>query len=358
MTKAKSRTSVWRLPEPATRQRPKAEPRTLVTARGLVALDTRKLRAQALKAYTKAARAFEKDDQVLTDFEQGDIPAFERWKHQQLGPLLAEIQQLDQELREAVMLHDIAMDESWRTGLPPWKALQQWHEAEARRRNRAEPAPSPLADDFGDLPTDDDPDFNEKMRAFLKNSSLGKLAESFGIDFDDMPSEPPPDEGPRKGQRSAGPVPRPELNASIRTLYRQLCRLLHPDTAGEMTPARREVWYQVQEAYEAGDAARLDTLLARVEQSAGVEIRPRTVAEILGMKQHYERARRQLRAVLRSARSHPAWEFVKRDERTRTQLEQDIRRDLTQAISSVRHQLDSLRKRIQPPPARAPKPRT
>jgi hypothetical protein len=96
-----SQKRVWMLREPR------------VTERGLVPLDTHKLREQAIKACARAAKAFEKDDRALKDFEQRDIPAFERWKARTIGPLVTEFQRLDTELREAEFLRNIAMDEGY-----------------------------------------------------------------------------------------------------------------------------------------------------------------------------------------------------------------------------------------------------
>lgn len=327
----------------------------------MLALDTRRLREKALKDCAKAAEAFEKDDRALKAFEQGDTPAFERWKHQRLGPLLAELQQLDQELMQAEALYDIALHESWAKGIPPWKALEQWRKDQERRRNDPEPEPppdDPPDDARFDVPEEDDPDFDEQMKEFIRNSPLGRMAEALGIDLDDLPSGPPPGGGFHARSRAEGPPHRAKPDASLRDLYRQLCRLLHPDAAGEMTPARRELWHQVQDAYEARDAARLDTLLARLERADGLEIRPRTVAEILGMKKHYERARQQLRALLRRARRNAAWGFLQRDEKSRAQLEREARGVLAMQLADVQHQLEEIRRTIEPPKARPARPRT
>lgn len=327
----------------------------------MLVLDTHRLREKALKDCAKAAKAFEKDDRALKEFEQGDTPAFERWRHQRLGPLLAEFRQLDQELMQAEALYEVALRESWVQDLPPWKALQQWRKDQERRRNNPEPEPPPddTLDDFpSDVPGEDDPDFDEQMREFIRNSPLGRMAEALGIDLDDLPLGPPPGGGFHAGARAATPPHRAKPDASLRDLYRQLCRLLHPDAGGEMTPERRELWQQVQDAYEARDAARLDTLLARLEQAEGIEVRPRTVAEILGMKHHYERARQQLRALLRRARQDPAWGFLQRDEKSRAQLEHKTRGELATEIAGIKRQLEEIRRTIEPPPAGSARRRT
>ena len=64
----------------------RATPKPRVTERGIVPLDTHKLREKALKACATAAKAFEQDDRALKDFEQGDGSGAENhWrKHTEL----------------------------------------------------------------------------------------------------------------------------------------------------------------------------------------------------------------------------------------------------------------------------------
>jgi phosphoglycerate-specific signal transduction histidine kinase len=144
-------------------------------------------------------------------------------------------------------------------------------------------------------------------------------------------------------------------------VYRRLCQLLHPDVGGELTPERAELWHQVQDAYAAGDAVRLDTILARVEQADGQEVRPRTIAELLDLRRHYDRARQQLRTLLHRVQKHPAWQFRQRKEASLLRLEHDATRELRAATTAMRHRLEALRRAVEPPRKAAnpkrPKPR-
>ena len=48
----------------------------------------------------------------------------------------------------------------------------------------------------------------------------------------------------------------------LKSLYRQLCKTLHPDIAGTMSPAQKRTWELMQRAYRAGDLDLLQALAA------------------------------------------------------------------------------------------------
>lgn len=301
-----------------------------VTERRVVAIDTERLRARAVRDCAKAAKAFAQDDAALKDFEMGDAPAFERWKQVHLGPLLADYQRLREELAEAGTLYDIALYEAARRELPPWKALRLWREEQAQLREQREAGTFIEAADEEALDEDED--------AFF-----GDFEEVSDDDFEEMDYFSSGGPGQRTQRARSGD--------GLRAVYRRLCQLLHPDVGGEMTPGRADLWHQVQEAYAAGDAVRLDTLLARVEQADGREIRPRTIAELLDLKRHYERSRQQLRVLLRSAQRHPAWKFRQMKAAALERLARRARAELQADMTFLRRQIQSLRRAVEPRPS-------
>lgn len=312
-------------------------------AGGLVPLNGAKIRAQALKALKRAEESFNAADQLLKEFETHDVRAFERWKYERLGPLFADQARVGQALNEAEYHMAMAEEESWRTGQPLWRAFQSWQEKEERRRLHPEP-PEPE-------PTADDPAANfEAFKRAFRDSPLGAMAEELGVDLDDLPFEDLREEFESPRQRRPGhPLPaKPQIKPDVRALYRQLCRLLHPDAAGDLSPERREIWHQVQEAYAARDATRLDTLLARVEQGGGHDGFPRTVAALRAMAQHFRRAQNKLRGVMADARRHPAWQFRSRRADYLTHLERLFRRDMTEHLNRMEQRLAQIRSALQP----------
>jgi hypothetical protein len=54
----------------------------------------------------------------------------------------------------------------------------------------------------------------------------------------------------------------PETSAAMRSLYRQLVKRLHPDLHPHQTAEQKQLWFEVQMAYQWSDWGRLETLLA------------------------------------------------------------------------------------------------
>ena len=321
---------------PPARPGPKPRRRAVHLGGGLIALDTAKVRDQALRTLQRAEQAFNELDQRLKEFETLEVQAFERWKYERLGPCLSDLARAAQELDEADYHLAMAERESLRTGKPLWQAFQSW-----QRKADADAAPDPEPDDRNA--------FFDALRKAAKGSPLGDLAEALGLDTDPLPFD---DEeaglpGPHADRAPA------HVKPNVRDLYRKLCRLLHPDAAGTLSPEQSELWHQVQEAYAARDPARLDTLLARVEHGATSALRPRTVAEIRSLAKHFRQAQAKLRGVLADARRHPAWQFRKRDAANLARLERAFRRDIEHDLRAMAHRVAQIRAALAPRPAPA-----
>jgi hypothetical protein len=66
---------------------------------------------------------------------------------------------------------------------------------------------------------------------------------------------------PEPGQGDSG------VSERIKTLFRKIALLLHPDMAGVVSRHELELWYQAQRAYEQKDAIALETVLARCDHA-------------------------------------------------------------------------------------------
>lgn len=361
---------------PAKRQRvaPRG-PRS--TSRALIRLDTEKLRKKALAALQKAESAFEDADRSLKNFENAELRAFERWKYLTLGPTFAELHRLMEQVQEAEYHLAMAEDEHWRTGQPLWKCFERWKAAEAERRlHPSQPPPEAgpeersgrkggLFDDeddddfFDDIFADDDIDLtDDEIREIIRETPMGDIAKQLGIDVDSMNSEelrtffrdgPSPDT-----RRAGGPARKAQEKGDLRSHYRQLCRLLHPDAAGELTAEKSALWHQVQDAYAERDEVRLGNLLARVQQMIGLDVLPRTLAELKAAADHFRQARERLRVALRDAAHHPAWKFSVRSEVERNRMAHSIRYELEEESRRLKARLTYIHQLLAPRPKSAP----
>jgi len=57
------------------------------------------------------------------------------------------------------------------------------------------------------------------------------------------------------------------IDPRVKEIYRRLVRRLHPDLRADGDATVSSVWHEVQEAYAAGDVARMELLLALIDLS-------------------------------------------------------------------------------------------
>lgn len=131
------------------------------------------------------------------------------------------------------------------------------------------------------------------------------------------------------------PMPAAELR-SLRSLYRELVKLLHPDL-NPVTPERARLWLQVQQAWQQGDAQGLELLadLARRlegratwEETSALD---RLAAERDRLKTHVQRVAARVQELRRSfpcdhqeRLSDPGW-LEEQDRENRKTLELELR---------------------------------
>lgn len=88
----------------------------------------------------------------------------------------------------------------------------------------------------------------------------------------------------REVRRNLDRLGQPELSApevrKLKSTYRRLARLLHPDLAGAQLPESRRFWEETQRAYSNGDLPHLEAVLALVERNAPVPPERDSLAEL------------------------------------------------------------------------------
>jgi hypothetical protein len=119
--------------------------------------------------------------------------------------------------------------------------------------------------------------------------------------------------------------------SAIKQIYRQLARRLHPDINGNLSAHERELWFEVQQAYDDRDLARLEALLAMAEREAeeGDEARVEKIQSLGRLKSMLKNLGRKLRSTQKSlakAKKSLAWDFhkIKQDPRKMSKLRFDI----------------------------------
>jgi hypothetical protein len=312
--------------------------------RALVPLNSAAVRASFVRRCKRLAADLSRDERKLSEYERVELPAFERWYNAQFWTLQTELRTLAGQLADESRLHQAAENEAEYSGIPLRMAFARvlyWREnpdalekemahREARmeaERKRAGFHGRPL--DIEDIPFDEDFGFEDES-AF--NDAMEDLAREFGFAFG------------RKGDPAAARE-QATRKRSVRDTYRKLCRMLHPDANPDLPRALAGLWHAVQDAYAAGDAERLDALLARAELGAGdVAALPR-VSMIADLIRHYRSARKSVRAMLRRYRASPAWGFPALDAVERDRMRVRVHRTLCAEQTGMRESLQSLQLR-------------
>lgn len=125
----------------------------------------------------------------------------------------------------------------------------------------------------------------------------------------------------------------PELRAeTIKLVYRQLVRKLHPDLQaheGAQSVWQKKIWFRVQQSYRERDLEGLDKLLRLVLLRSG-ELNALRLSEIVASRQWLESELGQTERGIRDLRRSPAWGF-------------STRKDYAPVVRKVEKQLEAER---------------
>lgn len=309
----------------------------------LLVIDDQPIRRRALDEYRSAERRLEKIRTELEVFETNDMPAFNRWEARTFGALLTEIRETESAAAEKRRIVEAIEDEVMWSGCTQVTAYRRVMEVLNRSAaGEEEDAPSwgnkdPEGMDFepgsdcermfgeSDLP----PGFDVRDFDRLPKSGKAKFRtfyESIAEMFEMMTGLPAPNLDKvleRERARSRGheeQVPdasrrRPERHPEkdrLKTLYRTLVRQLHPDGNRNQGWRERELWHEVQAAYQARDLDRLEAAAGRVEMGLNGASAALSVHTLLRLTSDLLRELAGLKKQAARARRHSAWKFSTR----------------------------------------------
>jgi hypothetical protein len=136
-----------------------------------------------------------------------------------------------------------------------------------------------------------------------------------------------------------------DLVSECKSLYRKIVSLLHPDRAGELTAARKDLWLRAQNAYADGDVLSLRSLLDRC--GAGTREQYLTCSEIIDA---IAEATIQLQAIemFRDREANePSWNFHRLNEKKKKSRLRRVTKDLDEEENNLRIQLSELQRECQ-----------
>ncbi|MBV9390295.1 MAG: hypothetical protein JOY96_00230 [Verrucomicrobia bacterium] len=130
---------------------------------------------------------------------------------------------------------------------------------------------------------------------------------------------------------------------SVKRLYRQIVRLLHPDAAGVLSEHELRLWYMAQEAYASGDARALEAVLARCNQ---VGTNYLSIADLWRLIADARVRVQTLEAYLQTLRGNSAWRFLALDRSARDSLLMHVRAKHLEAIALLKREIEALQRRL------------
>ncbi|MGK5086548.1 J domain-containing protein [Bdellovibrionota bacterium FG-2] len=296
----------------------------------------------------------------LRRFNEESQPAFQQWLHSQFGKEISELRELAQKLHELQRLSAEVEDYKFSRRCN----YRQAYEAIMDRRNHPEayaaeserhdnPFDDPFedyADEGDEFENDFDPEtaFRAAFDSLFEEDPEHDFHKTLN-DFDELDR--------RSEQESAAP------NSRLKTLYRALARKLHPDVNTKLDQKHKDLWHQVQDAYEGRDIERLETLSALSEL---FDENTKSVESISSLKNLYEELRSGLRHLQRQinrCNKDMAWSFEKTQkhpkkmQRLREKIASQMRAEKSEILDYIAYGERQIQQWKTPPPRKVPKPK-
>lgn len=282
-------------------------------------------------------------------FENKDKPAFARWRAREFGALLSRGRDVETQIRDCLALvYEVEM-EMRRMFQDPRSAYQrvmfrranpgaEMGEEERGRAREGGDGARKLSD------FEQEALFQEWVRKSLGTSPDKMDDEAYATSFEAFKSHmfrtPSKEPRPRiAGARPERPIPIPpgdsapgpiaEVDLRVKELYRRLVRRLHPDLRADGSAAVSTLWHEVQEAYAAGDVARMEILLALSDIETR-RIADQSLSQMHAVRAELERALRALGKSLLEAEGEEAWDFARLgpNAELRLRVERQLKSDL------------------------------
>ena len=298
----------------------------------LILINQEPLRRSAAAECAEAMAQLEEARAEWHRFEREDKPAFARWRAREFGALLSKAREVEVQIRDyQTLVHEVEME--MRRGFQDGHSAYQ--KVMFRRKNpgaTAEAEPEPAERDAGAAR----PLSEFEQEALFQDwvhKSLGTNPDkmddeayetSFAAFKTHMFRAPREEARPQNSSRARGPERVIEdeeedddeneataTDVRVKELYRRLVRRLHPDLRADGNTSVSALWHEVQEAYLAGDVARMEILLALSDLAANPMNDATSLGQMRALLAELERALDALLDSLREAEGEDAWNFAR-----------------------------------------------
>jgi hypothetical protein len=288
-------------------------------SKAIIRLDTARIAHQYRKKLDKVRHDLEAAQDQWRKFTEEDRPAYERWVHLECGALMVELHRIRQEYD----LRSYLLAEARMRSMYSGNSLRDTFQEVQAELNREAAG--------GDEMPPPDPDAEENSSSRKSQGNNGPEEDDWNDFFSQLAGEKPKRE------------PLFMEKARLRSLYRDLCRRLHPDAGAAMNERTKQLWNEVQEAYANRDLERLESLRALCELEEDGMRKDIPCSRMMDLIKHFQKGLRSVRNLLKNARrNEPGFGFLSWTSAHKALVRQDLQRELHEAIGRLKRELRDL----------------
>jgi hypothetical protein len=307
--------------------------------RELLPIDNGPIRRQAEQELERIRKLVASREGEISAHELYDLPVFRRWISDQCSDLLSEKVFLDERAQflrgQLAAIHALKQSGIHREGeayfwfqqiarnekaVPP-RVQRAWDQVTVRRNGANH-------ESAGVNPENEE---GAETGRFHQNQA----DEEFGNDTDP---------GAEAGEYENTVGDRSDESRRVKSLYRKIVRLLHPDAAGQLSQHELELWYQTQQAYEKKDIFALETILARCDRVGT------NYLSISGLRSLIDEANDRLEILRRSIvvfSERPGWGFRELSQNEKRKLLRPVRTELEIELRVLVREVSALERRLE-----------
>jgi len=293
----------------------------------LIFLDSSKIRKKYTALYKRARTTYSKAKKELDVFEKQDEPAFEQWLFSNLGPEISLLRELQRQLSGKQRLWKRILIESQLSGRSMHESYRRIQNGEEEIINKCEQhqGAAQEKDKNNFFSDEDEVDWEEAFNEFADF-----LRDSFnGSEFEE-------ENGEKINLRNE------DYRLRLKSVYRDICRRLHPDAEGADTSEELEIWHHVQEAYQQNDLETLEILRAKTDIAQNTINSNTPISYIQRMTEEYKKARSSIRNSIRRARHNVAWGFSQWSHGKSEMILETNRRYFEEEVGELKKELDNI----------------
>jgi hypothetical protein len=307
-------------------------------------IDGEPIRRAARQAHEKVRAQMEVMENQIRNFEQQEVPAFERWMHLNFGPELAEIRETELAASSKEMILDRVDYYQFEGNI---SAVHAYAKVKSEMENPdLEKEPYSPEGNFADL---DDGELSDE-----EEDELREAYEAASYMFEEETGARAPDFKSfknaigMKNKRAAESQNKADPKQSrIKTLYRRIARSLHPDCSDRFSLREQRLWHQAQEAYKEGDIIALETVLSHIEAAAAGPLFASSVSDLMENTREMRTRINYLEEDLQQVRQHPAWRFTQKNSNQLNSLHRRTEKELKLVLQQAKHDLSAAEEALQ-----------